>query len=301
MNRLEAMTTLLAVVDAGSLSAAARKLRTPLATISRRISDLEKHLGAQLLMRSNRPLELTDPGRAYVAACREIVAAVNHAERAAIGEYLSPRGEIAISAPIVFGRIHLLPILFEFLKVFPDIDARLTLSDRNAHFLDDQIDVALRIGALPDSAAKATRIGLVRRVLCASPAYLREAGVPEDPRDLVRHAGITFESMGAANEWIFQQGKQTIAAPIRSRLIVNTAEAAIDAAVSGLGVTRVLSYQIEGTLRRGALNTILESFEPAPLPVSLVYPAQGAMPQKLRAFLDFASERLRARIAQPSA
>lgn len=301
MNRLEAMTTLLAVVDAGSLSAASRRMRAPLATISRRISDLEKHLGAQLLLRSNRRLELTDAGRAYVAACRDILASVDHAERAVAGEYLAPRGEIAISAPIVFGRIHLLPVLLEFLKVFPEIDARLTLSDRNAHFLDDQIDVALRIGELPDSALKATRIGAVRRVLCASPAYLQEAGAPAAPKDLASHACISFESMGGAAEWIFRQGKQTIAAPIRSRLVVNTAEAAIDAAMSGLGITRVLSYQVEDALRRGALVTILEAFETAPLPVSLIYPAQGAMPQKLRAFLDFASERLRERFAQPPA
>ena len=300
MNRLEAMRTLLNVVDAGSLSAASRKLRTPLATISRRIADLERHLGAQLLLRSNRRLELTDAGGAYVAACRDILASVDDAERAASGEYLAPRGEITIGAPIVFGRIHLLPVVLEFLEAFPEIDARLTLSDRNAHFLDDHIDLALRIGELPDSALKATRLGAVRRVLCASPAYLQGAGAPTTPKDLARHACISFESMGGAAEWIFRQGKQTIAAPIRSRLIVNTAEAAIDAAIAGLGITRVLSYQVEPALRRGALVTLLETFETAPLPVSLVYPAQAAMPQKLRAFLDFATERLREKLAQPA-
>ena len=300
MNRLDAMATLLEVVDAGSLSAASRKLRAPLATVSRRISDLEKHLGAQLLLRSNRRLELTDAGRAYVAACRDIIASVESAERAASGEYLAPRGEIAISAPIVFGRIHLLPVLLDFLQAFPEIDARLTLSDRNAHFLDDHLDVALRIGELPDSALKATRIGAVRRVLCASPAYLKKAGAPLAPKDLARHACISFESMGGAAEWIFRQGKQTIAAPIRSRLTVNTAEAAIDAAIAGLGVTRVLSYQVEDALRRGALQTILDAYETAPLPVSLIYPGQGAMPQKLRAFLDFVSDKLREKLAQPA-
>lgn len=301
MDRLESMSAFVEVVETGSFSAASRKLRTPLATISRRVSDLEKHLGAQLLLRSSRRLELTDAGRAYIASCRQILEALAQAERAASGEYLAPRGEIAISAPIVFGRIHLLPVLTDFLQAFPEIDARLTLSDRNAHFLDDHLDVALRIGELPDSALKATRIGAVRRVLCASPAYLQAAGMPVAPRDLARHACISFESMGGATEWIFRQGKQTIATPIRSRLVVNTAEAAIDAAIAGLGVTRVLSYQVADALRRGALVTILEAFETAPLPVSLIYPAQGAMPQKLRAFLDFTSERLREKLAQPSA
>ncbi len=300
MDRLESMSAFVEVVDTGSFSAASRKLRTPLATISRRVSDLEKHLGAQLLLRTSRRLEMTDAGRAYIAACRLILETLTQAERAASGEYLAPRGEIAIAAPIVFGRIHLLPVLTDFLKAFPEIDARLTLSDRNAHFLDDHLDVALRIGDLPNSALKATRIGAVRRVLCASPAYLQAAGMPAAPKDLARHACISFDSMGGATEWIFRQGKQVIAAPIRSRLTVNTAEAAIDAAIAGLGVTRVLSYQVEDALQRGALQTILEPFETAPLPVSLIYPAQGAMPQKLRAFLDFASDRLRERLAQPA-
>lgn len=301
MDRLEAMSTLLDVVDAGSLSAAARKLRTPLATISRRLSDLEKHLGARLLLRSNRRLELTDAGRSYIAACREILSSVDQAERAASGEYLAPRGEIAISAPIVFGRKHLLPALVEFLAAFPEINARLTLNDRFAHFIDDQIDVALRIGDLPDSTLKITRLGSVRRVVCASPTYLENKGEPRTPRDLQAHACITFEGVSGATEWSFRSGKQTIAVPVRSRLVVNTAEAAIDAALAGLGVTRVLSYQVEDALRRGGLRTILTAFEPAPLPVSLIYPAQGAMPQKLRAFLDFAADRLRHRLAQPTA
>lgn len=301
MDRLEAMSTLLDVVDAGSLSAAARKLRTPLATISRRLSDLEKHLGARLLLRSNRRLELTDAGRSYIAACREILSSVDQAERAASGEYLAPRGEIAISAPIVFGRMHLLPALVEFLAAFPEINARLTLNDRFAHFIDDQIDVALRIGDLPDSTLKITRLGSVRRVVCASPTYLENKGEPRTPQDLQAHACITFEGVSGATEWSFRSGKQTIAVPVRSRLVVNTAEAAIDAALAGLGVTRVLSYQVEDALRRGGLRTILTAFEPAPLPVSLIYPAQGAMPQKLRAFLDFAADRLRHRLAQPTA
>ncbi len=299
MNRLEAMSTLIGVVDAGSLSAAARKMRAPLATISRRLSDLEKHLGARLLIRSNRRLELTDAGRSYVAACRGILASVDEAERAAAGEYLAPRGEIAIAAPIVFGRIHMLPVLVAFLADYPDIDARLILNDRFAHFIDDHIDVALRIGELPDSALKATRVGAVRRTLCASPAYLERRGEPKTPQDLSAHACITFEGTGGASEWSFRSGRQTIAAQVRSRLVVNTAEAAIDAAVSGLGVTRVLSYQIEDAVRRGGLLTLLRDFEPPPAPVSLVYPAEGAMPQKLRAFLDFAGPRLRDRLAQP--
>ncbi|MFT4096768.1 MAG: LysR family transcriptional regulator [Rhodoblastus sp.] len=300
MNRLEAMTTLLAVVDAGSLSAASRKLRTPLATVSRRISDLEKVLGARLLLRSNRRLELTDAGAGYVAACRTILDQLDHAERAASGEYLAPRGAIAISAPIVFGRLHLLPVLVDFLAAYPDIDASLALSDRMAHFIDDQVDAALRIGELPDSTLRAARVGSVRRVICASPGYLaRSERRLETPEDLGAHACITFDSIAGASEWVLRKGKQSVAIAIRSRLVVNTAEAAIDAAIAGLGVTRVLSYQVERAVERGELEIVLEACEPAPMPVSLVYPAQGAMPQKLRAFLDFTIDRLREKLAQP--
>lgn len=298
MNRLEAMSTLLAAVDAGSLSAASRKLGVPLATISRRVSDLEAVLRTTLLVRSSRRLALTDAGRSYVAACRDILAAVDQAERTAAGEYVTPRGEIAITAPIVFGRLHLLPVIVAFLDVYPDIDVRLMLTDRITDFIEDHVDVALRIGTLPDSRLIAKRLGSVRHVVCASPDYLkRRRPVPSHPRDLDRHACITFEGLASQSQWRFRSGKGELSATIRSRLAVNTAEAAIDAAVAGLGVTRVLSYQVADAVRARALTIILDAFEPEPSPVSLVYAGQGLLPLKTRAFIDFATERLQRQLA----
>ena len=293
------MSTLLAAVDAGSLSAASRKLGIPLATVSRRVSDLEAHLRTKLLVRTSRRLELTDAGRSYVHACREILASVEQAERAASGEYAAPMGAIAVTAPIVFGRMHILPVVVEFLKAYQAINARLVLTDRVANFIEDHVDVALRIGTLPDSSLITTRLGSVRRVACASPAYLTAHGpLPAQPSDLEAHSCITFEGLMSPLSWSFRRGKADLSVPIKSRLVVNTAEAAIDAAVAGLGVTRVLSYQIADALRAGILKTILVDYEPEPSPVSLVYAGQGLLPLKTRAFIDFASERLRRTLDQ---
>ncbi len=298
MNRLEAMSTLSAAVDAGSLSAASRKLGVPLATVSRRVSDLETALGTKLLIRTSRRLELTDAGRSYVAACREILAAVDQAERTAAGEYVAPRGELVVTAPIVFGRLHVLPVIVEFLAAYPDIDLRFVLTDRVTNFVEDQVDVALRIGSLPDSSLVATRLGSVRSVVCASPDYLsRHRPTPSHPADLGRHACIAFEGLTSSTTWRFPKGRAEVSIDIRSRLVVTTAEAAIDAAVAGLGITRVLSYQVAGALRQRALKVILGDFEPAPSPVNLVHAGQGLLPIKTRAFIDFATERLRRTLA----
>ena len=297
MNRLEAMSTLLAAVDAGSLSAASRKLGVPLATVSRRVSDLEAHLRTKLLLRTSRRLELTDAGRSYVLACREILASVDEAERAAAGEYAVPMGEIVVTAPIVFGRLHMLPVIVEFLSTYPDIDVRLVLTDRITNFIEDHVDVALRIGIMPDSSLIATRLGSVSRVVCASPGYLAaHAPVPSQPSDLEAHACITFEGLMSPTVWTFRTGKAEIAVAVKSRLVVNTAETAIDAAVAGLGVTRVLSYQIANALREGTLEVVLGAFEPEPSPVNLVYAGQSLLPLKTRAFIDFAAERLRRKL-----
>jgi DNA-binding transcriptional LysR family regulator len=298
MNRLDAMSTLVAAIDAGSLSAASRKLGVPLATVSRRVSDLEAHLRTKLLLRTSRRLELTESGRAYVASCRDILANVDQAERLAAGEFATPLGEIVVTAPIVFGRLHMLPIVVAFLNAYPDIDVRLVLTDRITNFVEDRVDIALRIGTLPDSSLIATRLGSVRRVVCASPDYLAAHGPsPSRPADLRTHDCITFEGLMSPTVWKFRAGKAETAVPIRSRLVVNTAEAAIDAAVAGLGITRVLSYQIAAPLHAGALRVILDEFESEPSPVSLVHAGQGLLPLKTRAFIDFAAERLRQKLA----
>ena len=297
MDRLAAMSTLLAVVEAGSFSAAARRLGTPLATVSRRVSELEAHLKTRLLNRSSRQLGLTEAGRSYIIACRRIVEEVAEAERAAAGEYSAPTGELVITAPVVFGRLHVLPIATEFLGAYPDIVIRLLLLDRIVNLLEDHVDLAIRIGHLPDSSLIAARVGAIRQVVCAGPHYLAERGTPQRPEDLASHDCITFEGLVRPESWTFSTGRSELSVAVRSRLVVNTAEAAIDAAISGAGVTRVLSYQIATARKAGRLHILLQPFEPAPWPVSLAYTGGGLLPLKVRAFLDFAAPRLRARLA----
>lgn len=296
MDRFESMSVLLAVVEAGSLSGGGRKLGMPLASVSRKISELEAHLKARLLTRSTRQLTLTDAGRDYIVACRRILEDLNDAERAASGEYSAPRGELIITAPIVFGRLHVLPIAIEFINAYPEVDVRLALGDRVVNLLEDHVDLAVRISELADSSLIATRIGSIRRVVCGSPAYFAAHGVPRSPIELSSHACVTFAALMAAGPWTFEVNGADVTVPVRSRLAVNTAEAAVDAATAGVGVTRVLSYQMEEARRAGLLQVVLQEFEPEPLPVSLVYSSQGRLPQKMRAFLDFAAPRLRQRI-----
>ena len=295
-DRFESMSILVAVVNTGSFSAAARQLKIPLATVSRKVADLEAHLKTRLLQRSTRQLSLTEAGQSYVAACRRILEDVVEAERAAAGEYAIPKGELVITAPIVFGRLHVLPVIAEFLKTYPDIDVRMVLTDRVVHLLEEHIDVALRVGELPDSNFIALRIGTVRQVVCASVDYFAEFGTPRTPAELATHACITFEQMASRQVWNFMPGKSEISVAVRSRLAVSTAEAAVDAAVAGVGITRVVSYQMASALRAGALEIALAEFEPPPWPVSLVHSGQGILPLKLRAFLDFATPRLKARL-----
>jgi DNA-binding transcriptional LysR family regulator len=290
MDRLEAMSILVAVVEAGSLSGAGRRLGLPLPTVSRRLSELEAQLGAVLLMRSTRKLALTEAGAAYVDACRTILEQVEEAERAAAGEYAAPRGDLVVSAPIVFGRLHVLPVVNRLLAAYPDIVVRLILSDRNLDLIEDHIDVAVRIGALADSALMATRVGQVRRVVCGAPAFFAAHGEPRSPADLAALPGIAFELGGSAAAWSFA-GVGPV--PMRRRLTVNTAEAAIDAALAGVGLTRVLSYQVARAVEAGALKIVLEAYEEAPAPVHLLHAPRGRLPLKTRAFLDAAAPSLR--------
>ena len=301
MDRLEAMSLLLSVVEAGSLTAAGRKLGVPLPTVSRKISDLEAHLNTRLLIRSTRKLALTDSGAAYVAAARRILDEVSEAERAASDGHAAPRGDLVITAPVVFGRLHVLPVIAEFLTRWPEINVRLVLADRNLHLIDDHIDIAVRIGALADSALVATQVGAARSVVCGSPAYFAAHGAPNKPEDLSALTAVTFDPLSSSQHWIFRdpKSKRELRAPVRSRLSVNTAEAAIDGAAAGLGVTRVLSYQVEQAVTDGRIQIVLSEYEPAPSAVSLIHAGQGLTPLKVRMLLNFAAPRLRARLATP--
>jgi DNA-binding transcriptional LysR family regulator len=290
------MRTLVAAVDGGSLSAASRTLGVPLPTVSRRVSDLEAHLGAQLVVRTSRKLLPTDAGQAFIATCRRVLDELDAAERAATGEYRMPRGDMLITAPIMFGRMHVEPVVLEFLKAYQDINVRLLLGDNLLDLVENHVDFAVRIGALPDSSMVATRLGRVRWVTCASPAYIAERGMPENLEALAAHDCIAFERLYSTNIWTFRKGAETVAVPVRPRFAVSTADGAIDAALAGAGLVRILSYQAAKAIAGGRLVVVLPEFQPEPLPVHLVRTGQAIMPLKLRAFADFATPRLNERL-----
>lgn len=293
MDRLESMTVFVAVVAAGSFSAASRQLRMPLPTVSRKVAEIEAHLKAQLLVRSTRKLVLTEAGQAYVEDCKRILEAVTEAERGASGEYNAPQGDLTVTAPIVFGRLHVVPVVTEFLRAYARVDVRLLLADRALNLVEDRLDLAVRIGPLPDSRLVASKVGQIRRVVCASPAYLKERGTPRAPQDLLQHDCVTFAGLTDAGSWAFRD-YETVR--VHSRLVTSTAEAAIDATVAGIGLTCTLSYQIAAAVKAGRLAVVLRKFEPPPLPVSLIYVRESRITAKLRAFIDYAAPKLRARL-----
>ena len=293
MDRLASMSVFVAVATAGSFSGASRELRMPLPTVSRKISELESHLDAKLLVRSTRKLVLTDVGESYLLACRRILEEVAEAERGATGEYNAPHGELLVTAPVVFGRLHVLPVAAEFLAAHPEVDLRLVLTDRPLSLIDEHLDLAVRIGELPDSSLVATRVGQTRTVVCASPGYLKKHGTPKSLAALAEHDCITFAALGGADEWRFRNGESV---RVHSRLVANTAEAAVDGALCGVGLARVLAYQIAASVKARKLAIVLDKFEPAPAPVSLLYVRERRLTGKLRAFLDFIAPRLRARL-----
>ncbi|MEJ0100254.1 MAG: LysR family transcriptional regulator [Pseudomonadota bacterium] len=301
MDRLEAMSMLVTVTEQGSFSAAGRALHVPLATLSRRISDLEARLGTRLLIRTTRKLTLTDAGVAYVAAARRILEQVEDAGRAAAGEFTVPKGELVITAPVMFGRLHVLPVVADFLAAFPEIQIRLLLNDRNVDLIDDHVDMAVRIGRLPDSSMVATQVGVMRMVTCASPALLKAHGVPRVPADLLRFPCVTVEGPLPSPAWRLHKPRTgaAIDVPVRSRLAVNAPEAAAQAAIRGVGVTRLMHYQVADAIARRELKILLASYEPEPAPIHLVHASRGHMPLKMRSFLDFSAPRLRGK-TQPS-
>jgi DNA-binding transcriptional LysR family regulator len=299
MDRLEAMSFLVASAEAGSFSAAGRQLGVPLPTISRKIADLEARLNTQLLVRSTRKLSLTEAGAAYIAACKRILEQVDEAETEAGGEYTVPRGTLTVTAPVVFGRLHVVPIVNEFLAKFPQINVHLTLSDHTISLADEHIDLAVRVGALPDSTLVATKVGEIRRVVCGSPAYFAAHGTPKTPDDLRDHMCVTFTALAAGLTWMFKPSGGGATKGVRPlcRLKINTAESAIDSAMAGVGITNVLSYQVARPVAEGKLRVVLQDYEPDPMPVHLVHAGQALLPLKMRKFIEFAAPRLRSSLA----
>jgi DNA-binding transcriptional LysR family regulator len=295
MDRFEAMSLLVEIVEKGSFSAAARSLRVPVTTVSRKISDLEAGLGAKLLLRTTRRISLTDAGTHYLAAARRIIEQVEDAEREAAGEFIAPKGELVITAPIQFGQLHVIPVVAEFLALYPHINIRLLLLDRNVGLIEDHVDMAIRIGKLPDSTLIATTLGSFRTVICGSPELFARHGVPRNAQELQPLPCVTFDGPLPSPGWQLYdpETEAPMVVPVTSRLSVTTVEAAVRAAVSHVGVTRLLCYQVADSIAAGRLRVVLEQFEPAPAPVNIIHAARGQMAVKTRLFLDFATPRLR--------
>ncbi|TDP72938.1 LysR family transcriptional regulator [Roseateles toxinivorans] len=294
MDHLDSLRSFVAVAEAQGFSAAARRLGVSAPAMTRAIAALEQRLGVLLLQRSTRSVRLTDTGERFVHDCRRILADLDEAEGAASGVQTEARGMLAITAPQMFGRLHVAAIAQDFLHQHPRVQLRTLFADRLVNLLDEGMDVALRIAHLPDSGLTALQLGSLRRVVVASPDYLARHGRPQQPQDLTQHRAIGFSFDGVvAQPWQFGSGRgqQTVTPTID--WVCNLSDVAIGAALAGQGLTRCLAYQAAEYLRSGALTIVLAEFEPPPVPVHIVYPAGRRAPAKVRAFVDFAAERLR--------
>lgn len=285
---------LLTAVDRGSLSAAARELKIPVSTLTRKVADLEELLGTRLLIRTTRKLTLTDAGMSYVAAARRILDLVREQEHEATGEFATAKGELVVTAPVQLGRLHVLPVINQFLAQYPDITVRLLLSDRNIDLIDAHADLALRIGELADSSMIATRIGSLRPIVCASPSFLANHPPPREPDDLVKYSCVVFNSP-YLSPWRFRlpATSKTYVLGVKPRLEVSTPDAAVSAAVDNAGITYVFEHDADEALRNGQLEILLPQFEIEPVPVHLVHVSRNLMAIKLRHFIDFAAPKLR--------
>lgn len=300
MNLLESMRIFVAVVEANGFSAASRRLGMPLPTVSRRVADLETELGVRLLLRTTRNLSLTEQGRSFFTASRRILDDVKDATDSISGEYRAPKGELTITAPFGFGRMHLQPVLLDFLALYPDIRVRLMLVDRLVDLIEERVDAAIRIAELRESQFIARKLGTVRIVLTASPDYLARRGVPTHPSDLADHDCIAWAALGPLPIWEFRQGGAPLQVPITARLWTTVAESAVAAAEAGLGLVQSTDYQAAPGLKEGRLVLLMPEFECPVTPVHLLFPSNRLIPLKLRAFIDFVAPRLEARLAAQS-
>jgi DNA-binding transcriptional LysR family regulator len=296
IDRIDTWRLLAAIVDLGSFAAAARRAGRSPQAVTRAIAGLERQVGVRLLHRTTRAVSLTDEGVRYLARCRRVLADVDELDAALAGVRDRPRGTLAVTAPVLFGELHVVPLVVDYLRRHRDVDVRLVLRDRIVSLADEGLDVAVRIGAMPDSALRARRVGAVRLVTCASPRYLAARGIPRAPRDLAAHDAIVFSGTTAApDRWRY--GTQSV--PLRARLAVDTSRAAIEAALAGLGVVRLLSYQVGALLARGRLRLLLEEHEPAPRPVQLVTLPGATVAARVGAFVALAAARLPAQLGAP--
>jgi DNA-binding transcriptional LysR family regulator len=294
MDRLSAMAAFVAVVDEAGFAAAARKLGQSPPAVTRAVAELESRMGVRLLTRTTRSVRLTEAGTRYAADCRRILADVADSEASTIGAHSQPRGHLVITAPVLFGRMYVMPIVAEYLERYPETDVSCWYVDRVVNLIEEGIDVAVRIGDLADSSLQAVGVGRVDRVVCASRRYLKRYGVPREPRELGEHRIVSAGAVTPTHEWSFVADGRPLRVRVRPRLATTSNDSAIVAALNGFGITRVLSYQIAEYIKAGKLERMLEKFEPSPLPIHVVHREGRHAAQKARAFVDLAVERLRA-------
>lgn len=300
MDRFRAMQAFIRIVDGGSLSAAARSLGVSLPAVVRTLAGLEEHLGTRLLNRTTRRINLTDDGQQFYERARQILAEVEDAELSLSSARRRPGGTLSLTAPVVYGRLKLMPVLAEYRRRFPDVGVRLLLLDRNVNLIEEGLDLAIRIGALADSSLVATELARVRRVLFASRAYLRRHGSPRHPRELARHACLSLSVIAPADQWRFRDQGKELAVKVRPAFVSNSADAVIGMAEAGAGIGVALSYQIERQLARRTLRLVLDEYAPAPVPVSALYPHGRLTAAKVREFLALAAAALGERSTRPA-
>jgi len=294
VDRLNLISIFVTVVDTGGFAGAARKLNISPPAVTRAINELETHLGVRLLTRTTRVVRVTEDGERYAQDCKRILAELAEADDSVSGRHGSPRGRLTLTAPALFGAKFVTPIVTEYLTRYPDITASCWFLDRVVNMMDEGVDVAVRIGELPDSSMQAARVGRVRRMICAAPSYLEQHGIPQTPDALSSHCIISSSPVTPTAEWRVMENGEPRVVKLHPRMITTTNDSAVAAAVSGFGLTRLLSYQVADQLRDGQLKTVLTEFEPPALPVHLVHREGRHASQKARAFLDLALERLRA-------
>lgn len=292
MDRLQSLEVFVAVAEAESFAGGARALGLSAPSATRGVNALEDRLGARLFTRTTRRVRLTDVGRTYLEDARHILAQLQAADDTAVGAAVNPVGQLRLTCPTEFGRIYIAPIITEFLDTHPEMSADALMVDRTVNIVEEGFDVAVRIGPLPSSGLSAVRVGEVRRVVCGAPAYFERCGVPSTPADLTGHQVISNAPPGLITEWRFGNAPEQ-AVRIKPRLTLSSVAASIEVARQGWGLVRVLSYQVGPDLAQGRLRSVLDTYEPEPLPIHLVHVEGRRAPAKIRSFIDFAKARLK--------
>jgi DNA-binding transcriptional LysR family regulator len=296
VDKLRAMESFVRIVECGSLTAAGEALRRSLPSMVRTLAALESELDVRLLNRTTRRISLTDEGSEFLEHCRRVLAEVDDAEAALSARRVEPRGRLRVTASVMFGRLYVAPVLTSFTMRYPAVQTELLLLDRSVDLVEEGLDVAVRIGRLPDSSLVAIPVGMVRRMLCASPAYLKRAGTPKSPADLARHRCVSSSGRGRGHEWDLGSGRRATQVRVNPAFSSNQLTVALDAAVSGAGIGQFLDCQVQALLEAGQLRRVLAEYEPDPLPVNVIH-SHARMPSRnVRSFVDWAIPRLRARL-----